>query len=290
MASPNRRTFLQTTAIASASLVIPQGLYAGTSQSTFCFIHADSGISWPVADPVQWCLDHRHQPVLERAAEGLAKLNENDGDRIIRLAVRRCRLNLLELHPGKVVIHHWGQQGQADLRPFFKEHQLARPEITVTVRDRKRESLTKQTGDDYLYGDRIASDIPLEHFQSKWGNRFSAEPDDWTAVPGTWSGYAWEGIESDLIPWAALKSAWRRTNGMACLNCNKMTLLVNFGQPWIGMFSRLPNFLYACSACQKAFDDESVKDVQRWLLANLDVDVLPDYELLWSKRVKWELA
>ena len=41
---------------------------------------------------------------------------------IIRLVVRRCRLNLLELRPNQVVVHYWSRHGQADLRPFFKQH------------------------------------------------------------------------------------------------------------------------------------------------------------------------
>jgi hypothetical protein len=48
--------------------------------------------------------------VLERAAEGLRKLTPSDGERIVRLIVRRCRLNLIELHPGQVVVHRWSQQ------------------------------------------------------------------------------------------------------------------------------------------------------------------------------------
>jgi hypothetical protein len=43
----------------------------------------------------------------------------------IRLITRRRKLNLLELRPGRVMVQHWGQQGQADLRPFFKQHRLA---------------------------------------------------------------------------------------------------------------------------------------------------------------------
>ena len=74
--------------------------------------------------------------------------------------------------------------------------------------DRKKEIITTNTGDDFLFGDRVATDFPLERFSSKWVMRFQQNPDDWTAAPGTWSGYAWYGIEDHRIPWAALKSAW----------------------------------------------------------------------------------
>ncbi len=42
-------------------------------------------------------LDHKHDPVLERAFDGLCSLSVNDEDRIIRLVVRRCGLNLIEV-------------------------------------------------------------------------------------------------------------------------------------------------------------------------------------------------
>jgi hypothetical protein len=79
-----------------------------------------------VADPVAWSLENAGQPILGRARERLVTLDAADPERVIRLVVRRCRLNLIELDPGRVVVHHWGQQGQADWHPFFKHQGLAR--------------------------------------------------------------------------------------------------------------------------------------------------------------------
>ena len=89
-----------------------------------------------MAEPVAWCLEHAQEPILERATVGLSKLTPADDQRIVRLVVRRCRLNLIELHPGQVVVHHWGQQGRADLRPFFKQHGLARKGVQVALIER----------------------------------------------------------------------------------------------------------------------------------------------------------
>ncbi len=166
MTSPSRRHFLQTTAAVTASLVLPRSLFARTPDRSFWFIHADSCTSWPVADPVEWSLDHAHEPILEWATEGLRKLTPDDGDRITRLVVRRCRLNLIELHPDQVVVHHWSSL-RADLRPFFKQHRLARPEVEVVLRDRKKEIVTAYNGDDFLFGDRLAADFLLDHYLSK---------------------------------------------------------------------------------------------------------------------------
>ena len=258
---PSRRHFLQSSLGAIASLLLPRSLFARNADNSWWFIRADSCTSWPVADPVRWSLDHAHEPVLERAREGLRKLTPDDGDRIIRLVVRRCRLNLLELQPNQVVVHLWSQHGQADLRPFFKQHRLALPQVDVVLNDRKKEVVTTQTGDDFLFGDRLAPDFPLDIYLDKWTSRFEPQPDDWQAAPGTWSGFAWEGVEDNRIPWTALKSAWRRATPLTCLNCDQPTLLVNFGNPWRGLFNRSPRFIRACGTCRRSFADESVMDV-----------------------------
>lgn len=280
-----RRHFLQTTAVAVASWLLPRSLFAWTPDRSCWFLHADTLTSWPVADPVEWSLKNSHEPVLERASEGLGKLTPEDGERVIRLIVRRCRLNLLELHPEQVVVHHWGQH-HADLRPFFKQHRLARPQVEVVLHERKKEVTTTLTGDDFRFGDRLAPDFPLEQFQSKWASRFVQEPDDWQAAPGTWSGFAWEGVEDNRIPWAALKSAWRRASPSLCLNCDTPTVLTNFGVPWTGLFNRTPRFLHACVTCQRSFRHESVKDVDGWMERNVDAEARPDAEMVWSRRVK----
>ncbi len=283
--NPSRRQFIQATAAVTASLVLPRNLFAGIADRTLWFLHADTLDSWPVADPVRWSLDHAHEPVLERSKEGLAKLTSDDGDRIIRLVVRRCRLNLLELLPQQVVVHHWGQHGRADLRPFFKTHGLARPQVEVVLRDRKNEVATTQPGGDFLFGDRLAADFPLDLYQSKWQGRLVNQPDDWTAAPGTRSGYAWGSVE-DNIPWIALKAAWRRTTPMPCLNCDQPTVLTNFGVPWTGLFNRTPRFLHVCGTCRRSFRDESVNDVGGWMAANLDAEARPDAEMVWDRRVR----
>jgi hypothetical protein len=195
---------------------------------------------------------------------------------------------LIELYPGQVVVHHWGCEGLSDLRSFFKKQGLARPEVEVVVRDRKREESVTRSGNDYLFGEALIPDFPLKFYLGKWRLRFERKPDDWQAAPGTWSGYAWEGIENNRIPWAALKSAWRRTDPFPCSNCDLPTLLTNFGDPFIGMFNRYPRFVYACGRCRRSFVNDSVKDVRAWLLANLDAEVRPGFEMIWNRRVLLE--
>ena len=86
------------------------------------------------------------------------------------------------------------------------------------LKDRKKETSTNLTGNSFFYGVPLASDFDLELFQSKWERRFENEADDWSGIPGTASGFAWERIEDGCIPWAAMKSAWRRGAGVVCQN------------------------------------------------------------------------
>jgi hypothetical protein len=108
-----------------------------------------------VDDPVTWALENARQPILERARDRLLTLDATDPQRVVRLVVRRCGLNLLEIQPRRVVVHHWGQQGQGDLRPFFKQHGLATKGVKVALLDRKREVITPRQGDDFLFGEAI---------------------------------------------------------------------------------------------------------------------------------------
>jgi hypothetical protein len=272
----NRREFLQTTAAITGSLLLPTSLFA-TPSSNFHFIHADSCKHWPVPNPVSWSLQNAHEPILERAADGLGKLTPDDADRIIRLVLRRCSLNLLEIHGSRVQVHFWGTKGQADLKPFFKQHGLAHPEIRVELRDRKKETVTTMTGDSLLYGVPIASDFPLDLFQQKWKQRFVYEPDDLSAAPHTASGFAWQGM----------KSAWRQGGSGVCLNCSGETFLTNFGLRQVGMFNRCGFVESVCGTCRRSFRD-SVEDVSGWIVANLDEDVRPGHEMVWGKRLKLE--
>ena len=281
----NRREFLQSSAAIVGSFILPTSLFA-TPAPNFHFIHTDTLNHWPVADPVLWSLEHAHEPILARAAEGLANLTANDHQRIIRLVVRRCSLNLLEIQGNRVHVQFWGTKGQADLKPFFKTHRLARPEIEVVLRDRKKETVTTLTGDSFLYGVPLASDFDLELFQSKWERRFERDACDCQAAPGTSSGFAWEGIEDCLITWAALKSAWRRVGPGVCQNCEGETLLVNFGLRQVGMFNRSPNFVHVCVPCRRTFVDDSVNDVGGWIRENIDAELWPNAEIVWGKRVK----
>lgn len=80
------------------------------------------------------------------------------------------------------MVHYWASD-RADLRPFFKQNGLARPQVVVMLRERKKEVATTQHGDDFMFGDRLAADFPMDLYLSKWQERLVSQPDDWTPAP-----------------------------------------------------------------------------------------------------------
>jgi len=289
MSFPTRRTFLQTVLAPAASLLLPSFLLARRNPRSFWFLHMPTGEAWAVDDPVAWALANAGQPILERARERLLTLDATDPQRVIRLVTRRCRLNLLEIVPGRVVVHHWGQQGQGDLRPFFKKHGLARQGIQVALLDRKRETTTVQTGTDFLYGERLAEGFPLRVYLEKWRRRTTEEPDDWTPAPCSGSNYCWEGVEQRWIPWRVLKSAWGHEDAPPCPNCDRPTLLTAFGYFACGFYKRGPAVVRICPPCGSSFEDRSPWDGPGWMLANLGGPLLPSADLLFGRPVKYTL-
>ncbi len=286
MPFPTRRTILQSVLATAASLFLPRLLLARSKSPSFWFLHTPTGESWAVADPVTWALENTREPVLERARERLVTLDATDPQRVIRLVARRCPLNLLEIGPGRVVVHSWSQQARADLRPFFKQHRLARRAVRVSWIDRKRETTTVQTGADFLYGERLSEAFPLRSYLGKWRQRAIEEPDDGTPAPCSHSNYCWEGVEERCIPWRVLKSAWRNENAPLCPNCDETTVLTAFGYFVCGFYKRGPTVVRICPLCRSRFNDHSPWDGPEWMLATLDEPLLPSCDLRCGDPVK----
>jgi len=126
----------------------------------------------------------------------------------------------------------------------------------------------------------------MEQITSKWQNRFVNQSDDHQAVPMSNSGFAWDGLEDGEIPWAAIKSAWRRIQPTICLNCDQPNILVNFGLPRVSFFRHAPRFISVCPKCQRSFLDDWITDVGGWMEANLDEGVRPGLKIVSVKSVE----
>lgn len=194
---------------------------------------------------------------------------------------------MIEIHPRQVVVHHWSQQGKGDLRPFFKQHGLARHTVVVTLIDRKRETITTTSGDAFLFGERLAEDFPVEAYEQKWRRRRIEEPNDGQPAPCSFSNYCWVGIEQRRIPWKVLKSAWRHEDAPHCQNCETPTVLVAFGYFVSGFYKRAPIVVRICTLCRSQFEDHSPWNGPAWMVANLDQPLLPVCELMFGQPGPW---
>jgi hypothetical protein len=279
---PCRRTFLQ---VMAGSLLLPRVLLSGSNSSPYWFLHDPSGESWQVDDPIAWCLQHaRHHPVLSRARQRLLTLTSADQVRIVRLVTRRCHLRLIVIGTERVSVHYWSRLG--DLRAFFKAHGLAQRNVPVTLLERKHEAIRVTTGNEFLFGNPLRASFPVDEFLRKWHRRQIVEPDDWTASEGSWSTFAWEGVEPCLIPWAVLKAVWSREQ-KPCPNCDQPAILVGFGLLWCGMGNRTSRFTHICPTCRTHYEDEG-GDVVGWMMANLKGRLLPAFGRGWGKLVAWQ--
>jgi hypothetical protein len=239
------------------------------------FIHAHTGDSFPVDDPVAWCLGHARDPLLERARERLLTPEaRTDPQRVLNVALRRCGLNLAEVRPGHVVVHHWTRL--ADIRPFCKRHRLAHGDVQVATVRHKNGVVTVQPGDDFLYGDRVGAGFPWEAYRQRWERRHEPHPDDWRPSPWARSRYSWVGVEEGRIPWAVLKAAWRRDASPACPNCDTALLTWSFDWRRRGLFNMFGHVARCCFSCRRSFEQPS-GDLWPWLVTTLDAHLLPSW-------------
>lgn len=244
------------------------------------FIHVATGDSFPVDDPVAWCLEHARDQLLERARERLLLCDgRTDPQRILNVVYRRCGLNLAEVRPGRLVVHHW--TALADIRPFCKLHRLARADVQVTTVRHRDGLIVVQPGDDFLYGEKLGLDFlwlklafPWDAYRGRWEHRHEKQADDGSASPCGRSSYAWEGVAKGRIPWAALKSIWRREQATLCPNCDVPLAAWAFSWRHRTLLSMHGHVSRCCFVCRRDFQ-ESTGDLWPWLAMTLDADVLP---------------
>lgn len=243
------------------------------SERPHTFFLFPSGNCFPVADPVAFCLENARHPLLYPARERLLLSDaRTDPDRVLNVVLRRCGLNMAVVSPGRVVVHHWTQL--ADLRPFFKEHRLASPEVQAALVRRKSGLVTIQPGDDFLYGERLGEAFPWAEYQGRWEGRHEKQADDRAAAPRGWCHYRWAGVVEGRIPWGSLLCIWRREKPHDCPNCNTPLAVWSFDYQRSGLFNMYGHVLRCCFHCLRSFE-ERAGDLWPWLLSLLAPDLLP---------------
>ena len=139
---------------------------------------------------------------------------------------------------------------------------------------RKNGQITLTTGDQFLRGERIAPAFPWGQYRERWERRGERQPDDGDASPWCRSSYSWDGVAEGRIPWAALKSAWRRESAIPCPNCD--TPLAAWGFTWRHrtLLSMSGHVARCCFGCRRDFREDT-GDPWPWMAATLDADLLP---------------
>jgi hypothetical protein len=238
------------------------------------FIRVAAGESFPVDDPVAWCLEHACDPLLERARDRLLQCDcRTDPQRVLNVIFRRCGLNLAEVRPDRLVVHHW--TALADIRPFCKSQRLARHDVRVALVRHRNGLVTVQPGDDFLYGERLGWFFRLDAYRERWQRRHERQADDCKPSPCGRSSYSWEGLGEGRIPWSALKSIWRREErSRPCPNCELPLAAWAFSWRHRTLLSMHGFVARCCLACRRDFVEDT-GDLWPWLAATLDADVLP---------------
>lgn len=278
---PCRRGFMQAAAALVAAGSIPTEAAAAPAPRRYFVGPAGA---WAVEDPAAWALARRaDMPELERARERLATLAPGDDVKILRVVLRRCPLSLVEVNGATVTIQHWTRPGKVDLRPFFKANALAHPDVAVTIVYRKREITEHRAGKEFLYGSPMPPDFPADAFARKRLNCRVVEADDNAPVPFTASGFGWEGVPGDSIPWRALKSAWRNAPQTACPNCDQPALIRNFGYRQVSFFGFAGALVHACFRC--GTEEKSIAGCHiSWLERHLEVAHRPVDRVVFGAR------
>ena len=245
----------------------------------YFLLHAPTGESWQVTDPVGWCLEHRLDPLLSRGRERLVTLGPEDGDRIVRLVTRRCGLVLIDLaSPWSVVVHHWAEP-PPDIREFLKNRGLAKHEVKVALANTKNEVVALRPGSDFLHGEPARPRFPWRRFEAKWRRLHVQEPDDWQAAPLTWNTLCWDEADQErVIPWIVLKSIWPRDQAPPCPNCDTPLVVLRFLWVLPILFSGIRRITRGCFGCHQEFTETVEWDFWAWLVKTLNYELLPTHQ------------
>lgn len=291
----NRREFLQTSAALAGTMIVspsfPGSISGGEPAPKFVMFYFPTDEWWPTEDPIQWAATQQRNSLLAQVAKRLlAEQTPTDWTRIIRLFTKRFYVNLVELRPGRVILHYWGRK-KVDLGYFMRSQKLARPDIEVCELNRKEETIAILSGEDFLYGSPMPKDFEIDLFQHKWKRRFRREPNDSTEIAvdnsllGRLEFLCWPGLPNNAIPWSAMKSAWRNDHGpgSVCRNCDEKMILVDLGGKPFGFCKYTFFTKHLCVCCRRMFLTDSL-DRTDWATARFDPDVMPEKKELYRRH------
>jgi hypothetical protein len=90
-----------------------------------------------------------------------------------------------------------------------------------------------------------------------------------------------------LHPVGVLKSAWRHEDAPPCRNCDEPTLVTSFGYFVCGLYKRGPVVTRVCLRCRRDLEDHAWWSSPQWMLANLEEPMLPSWDLMFGRPVRY---
>lgn len=215
------------------------------------FVHVDSPVAWKVADPVAWCLAHRHNPLLRAAQPELDHAVMLDDSGVVDLVLRYCSLNLVTFDAGLLAVSHWGANSRADLR-LFARHELPLGAVKrIEVRDVESGDVSDAGLVTLFQGIPMPEPWPVGAFKWKFQQRRVEEADDGTVVHVPGSDLV-EPIDSQgPWSWAAFKDHWRSNRPLSCPDCERPAILVHLGCKKAPGGGWRPRLVFACLACRR---------------------------------------
>lgn len=242
----------------------------------FYFLHTVTARSWPTDDPHRWLLDRRDDDRLAAARERLL-LSQDDPERCLRAALRRCGLALVRVvTDSQVVVRYWSGPAP-DLRGWAKDAGWNRSGVQVVVIQAKTGSVAayEDGRDVLLHGEPVGPEFPWDVYEARLHDH---EVDD--HAPTLATNFEWEGSPPGRLTWQVLKSIWVAER-VACPNCDQPLVLVSFDWPK-GMLSfRSARIVRHCFRCRRRFA-VAEEEPLAWLARVLPPALRPTHVRLWG--------
>lgn len=230
------------------------------------FVHVDVPVAWPVVDPIEWCLTHRHTPLLRPAQPMLDACLLGDDSVALMTVLERCRMNLVSFEGGDILVRHSGPDAIVDVRLVASRLLRRGPWRSLRFRDERTATQAEVPSSRLRWGTPLPADWPIPMFARKWRARHRDDDDDRSPIPYQGDGLAGAFPGHTVSLWRDLKALWNSQPVLRCRNCNRFMYIVATGCASPEAFRWHARQVYGCFACKSLH----VRDPQRhlWLDQN----------------------
>jgi len=235
------------------------------------FLHLSSPVLWRTDDPAEWCLTHRHVPILEPVRRELEAV-EVDRTALLDLVVQRCPVNLLAFDGSRLVVRHRTRAPHAALRLLIRRELRGWNVADLEFHDVETRRIDRRTITALNVGVPLPEDWPVAALEEKWYWRNVTEADDDEIAPISGAGLVEALPKAPILSWKGLKQMWHTTFLRPCPDCDRPAMFVFDGCQPAGCSPRRCQ-LYVCLPCRSAY----VRDFfgNRWIEQQDDASTTP---------------